>query len=218
MDYNFAIFDLDGTLTDSMPVWRKIEQDYVCSLIPKEHITKELIDSFYFMPYFDMLKVATSFSKIEYDTSKALDAVYKPMAKCYKDGSIKPKPYALEFLQFLNDSGVKCAIATATPRELCMPCIKNLRIDKYVEFVLSTDDVGISKHKPDIYLQCMKKLGAKRDNTMIFEDALYCCETLKKSGLRFTVIEDYSQAQDVDKLKMLGEQYIHDYSILIDKR
>ena len=91
-------------------------------------------------------------------------------------------------------------------------------MNKYVEFVLSTDDVGISKHNPDIYLQCMKKLGANRDNTMIFEDALYCCETLKKAGLRFTVIEDYSQAQDVDKLKILGEQYICDYSTLIDKR
>ena len=119
-----------------------------------------------------------------------------------------------EFLEKLKAEGVRCAIATATPTREASAVLDRLGLSQYFEFVLTTREVGKGKEYPDIFDISLERLGATKENTVVFEDALYSIETLKANGYRVCAIEDYCESEH-DKVKEISDMYIESYKELL---
>ena len=143
----------------------------------------------------------------------SLQEVYDMMYKFYST-VIDIKPHVIEFLNKLKNEGIKCAIATATPRREASTVLDRLGLSEYFEFILTTEEVGKGKEYPDIFDKSLEILGSTKENTFVFEDALYSIKTLKANGYKVCGIEDYCE-RNKDKVKELCDVYIETYKELL---
>ena len=215
MDYKYAIFDLDGTIFDSMFYWRNNIALYFLKskgyTIPKElekktfglyaDKTMELIC--------EELGITEKFEFPQDYREKVLRPAY--------ENDISAKPHAIEFLRLLKAKGVRICAATATARDLMMPALIRLGMDDIFEFLITTDEVGKSKNHSDIYDIALEKIGGNKENTAVFEDALYCVRTVSDSGYRLFAKDDPYSQKDREEIESRCEKYIEDYGQYINE-
>ncbi|MBQ7014769.1 MAG: HAD-IA family hydrolase [Clostridia bacterium] len=214
MNYKFAVFDLDGTLVESMKYWRGLPfaflyEKYGLKNFPEEEIESVIFSNLNYNESFRYLNQKYGYPKMRIYQQDIFDMMYK-----FYSTVIDIKPYVREFLDKLKNEGVKCAIATATPRRESSRVLERLGLSEYFEFILTVDEVGKSKFFPDIFDKCLERFGAKKENTMVFEDALYSIKTLKANGYKVCGIEDYCEKEH-DKVKELSDIYIVNYKELL---
>ena len=212
MRWKAAIFDWDGTLADSMWVWDHLLIDFLAGYgydTPEKvlndiaHMTvsqsSAYIESLYHLPM-----------TAEEICQEWTDMVYDRYAN-----DVKLKPGAKEYLAYLKEKGIKIALATACARELCEACMANNDVRKYMDVVTYADEVGRGKSDPAIYLETLRRLGARAEETMLFEDILTALKTGKKVGLSVTIVEDAGAAKEREILKQQADIYICDYYELL---
>lgn len=164
-----AIFDLDGTLLDSMKYWGEVVPKYLESKgLKMDARTQQDVDSMTLMQTSSYLKkkynLEDSEEKISIDTNLIIENDYK--------FNIPLKPYVRTFLDQMKKRNIKMCIATATDSHLVMYAIKRLRLEEYFEFIITTTEVGISKgESAKIFNDALLKLNTKKEKTYIFEDA-----------------------------------------------
>ncbi|MEG2406881.1 MAG: HAD family phosphatase [Clostridiales bacterium] len=176
-----AIFDLDGTLLDSMGMWRNVLPNYLKSLnITNGKEINELVEKLSFVQ-------AATYVSEKFDLGKTADEIYNEIEESivyqYKN-VIERKPYVLEYLEGLKNSGVHMCLATLTDGYMAELVTERLGIREYLDFILTVGEVGVGKHKPTIYLTCAEKFGFAVADCVVFEDAPYAIETAKKAGFQ----------------------------------
>ena len=119
--------------------------------------------------------------------------------------------YFIDFLEKLQQNGVKMGIATATGEAALIPLLKKYDMLRYFSSIYSTYTVGVSKNEPKIFDTVRKELGCKKEDTWIFEDALYAATTAKNNGYNVVGIYDPSEP-DANGLKNTADIYIHNYN------
>ncbi len=206
-----GIFDLDGTILNSMPVWVNLGADYLKSrnIVPPQNLR-------------DILKPLSLAQAAEYfqrefgitDTISEIITQINTMLEHAYFYAVEEKPGVVNFLEDLKASDVKMCIATATDKCLVEAALKRLNIIDYFDFIITCQCVGAGKDRPDIYLEALKKLGTKIHETIIFEDALYAVETAKKAGFIVAGVYDPSAQTDMEKIKELCDYYIEDFKLL----
>ncbi len=217
MDFKYAIFDLDGTLLESMVQWRFCEVNQMEKFLgyKLDEATKQELKM---MTYREMIEAVSKMSGKEYDFESNTEELHSEMKKLYVDGSVTLKPYAKEYLEHLKSKGVKICAATATPTDMCVPCLEKYDIYKYFDFIHTTAKTR-SKKFPDIFYACLESFGegADKSNTMVFEDACYSATTLYNNGFTFTALQDDSQTQsDLEFLKAHSYKFVDNLSQLMD--
>ena len=125
----------------------------------------------------------------------------------------EPKNDIIEFLEKLKSKGVKMGIATATGEPALEAVLEKFNMLHYFQEIYSTYTVGASKTEPKVYDVVLEKLGTEKQNTWVFEDALYAVKTAKKAGYNVVGIYDKSEPGQ-EELKQLVDIYIHNYSEL----
>lgn len=214
MDYKFAVFDLDGTLVESMKYWRGLpfaflNEKYGLKDFPEEAIEHVIFSNVNCNGDFKYLSEKYGYPEITVTLQEVFDMMYK-----FYSTVIDIKPYVREFLEKLKSAGVRCAIATATPQRESTKVLERLGLSEYFEFVLTTREVGKGKEYPDIFDISLERLGATKENTVVFEDALYSIKTLKANGYRVCGIEDYCESEK-EQVKELSDVYIESYKELL---
>lgn len=194
MNKKYAVFDMDGTLIDSMEIWSNLGLEYLRSVGVEEGlegIREEIApltmseSSVLFVERFQLQRDAESVAR---DMNNMMDEHYKqdiPLKKGIK-----------EYLEQLKASGVRMCVASATAEHLMKICLERLGILSYFEFILSCESLQTSKREPGIYLEAAKRLGAKPEEIAVYEDAKYAVETAKKAG--FYVVGVYDEAAKND--------------------
>ncbi len=215
MDYKYAVFDLDGTLLESMRIWRRKEallmQDFIGT-----KLDEEVLSHFETLMFRQAIVEAENICGKKFDKEHYLKILHEDIKTSYADGTITLKKNAKAFLQYLKAHGVKIGVATATPKELCVPCLKLHGIYDFFDCIFTVQEIGKSKTYPDIYERAMNELGGTKENTMFFEDARYCIETLSNNGFRYTVIQDDMQVAEIDLIKEFYDKpFVEDYATLI---
>ena len=206
-----AIFDLDGTLIDSMWFWEKLVDDYLLSvgIEPPEDlrdVLKELSlleGCFYMKDRFNMAK-----------TPEEINAEIEELLESYYADKFLLKPYVLETLEDFKSRKIKMCLATATEDKLVSKVFNRLRIGEYFDFIQTSNNTGIGKKDTRFFQLAIDRLSLNPEDIWVFEDALHCIVAAKKTGLNVVAIADNSALKDFDEIKKYADICIDDFSQL----
>lgn len=210
-----AIFDMDGTLLDSMRVWKRLTQGYLKQF--GLHITDE---EYAACEGFSQPQVAQYFAE-RYDLPGGAAGLMEGMDRLITaryETVAKPKDGVLPFLDGLRARGVKMAIATLTARRHAEKALRDRDMLGYFDFMLTIEDVGVSKYQPDIYLMSAGRLGLVPADCVVFEDAPYACTTAKKAGFRVCGVAEPAYAAGEAELRAASDIVVeHSFDELAGK-
>ena len=203
-----AIFDVDGTLLDSMFIWDTIGEAYLRSIgyEPRE----KLNEVFKNMSLFQ----AARYYRTEYGVTLSIDEIMNgvnAMLERYYRFEVSLKPGVAELLAQLQASGVKLCIATATDRYLVEAALERCGVLSCFGAIFTCNEVGHGKDEPDIFEEALRFLGTEKAETVVFDDALYAVRTAKEAGFPVAVIYD-SHEKNQEGLRALADFYIEDFS------
>ncbi len=211
-DIEAVIFDLDGTLVDSMWVWEQIDIQYLTErnlTAPKD--IKSQIEGMSFHEtaiYFkNQFKLNDSIEKIK-DT-------WNEMAFNKYKYEVPLKKGADSFLKYLKDNNIKIGIATSNCPELANEVLNSHNIKEYFDCIITCGEVNVSKPAPDVYLACADRMGVKYDKCLVFEDVPNGIRGGIAAGMKTCSLDDDFTKDVVDVKKSLADYYIKDYEELL---
>lgn len=209
MDKRFAIFDMDGTLVDSMVYWENLATEFLESK-GVQTISPDILEQIKPMT---MTESASLFIQ-EYALSGTAESVAAEMNAMMdehyrKDIPLKPGVHA--YLEALHNKGVVMCVASATAEDLMDACLTRLGVAQYFSFLLSCETVGAGKNRPDVYWESAKRLGAEPVEIAVYEDALYAAETAKSAGFYTVAVRDDSNQLHWETLTALTDGVILDW-------
>lgn len=205
-----AIFDVDGTLLDSMSIWDTIGEDYLRSIgyQPRENLNEVFKDM--------SLAQAARYYQTEYGVTlsieEIMDGVNSLLERFYREQA-QLKPGAGEFVRELSRRGVKLCIATATDRPLVEAALGRCGVLPYFGRIFTCTEAGHGKDEPDIFEAALRFLGTERSKTVVFEDALYAVQTAKKSGFRVAAVYDIHEKKQAE-VRRLADLYLENFERL----
>lgn len=210
MNITGAIFDFDGTLFDSMHVWKGIRFKFF-ELLGIE-LTPEDEEAFKGLFLRDSINLAIERFNLDKTYEEILEVIFEYIKGRYLTET-EPKNDIIDFLEMLKSKGVKMGIATATGESALIAVLEKYGMLHYFSAIYSTYTVGASKTEPKVYDVVLKELGTDKDTTWVFEDALYAAKTAKANGYNVVGIFDKSEP-NTEELKALADIYIHNYAEL----
>lgn len=215
MDKKYAIFDLDGTLVSSMEYWSNIVNEYISlnSLDYKFDISIMKKDNIYTMTLEELTKYLVEDIKVPFTIVEMLQGFDNLMEKHYIN-DIKLKDGVIEYLDKLYNNNVKMCVASSTNKDLIKICLKNKKIDKYFDFILSCREVGKGKTNPLIYNSCAERLGAKNNEIAVFEDSYSAMITAKNAGFYVVAVYDKMSDNRAEDAKKFADEFIDSFENL----
>ena len=204
MDKQFAIFDMDGTLIDSMIFWENLAAEYLTSKGIQE-IPANLLERIKPMT---MSESAALFRE-EFGLSGDPEAEMNAMMEAHYRNNIPLKPRVREYLRKLHDRGVQMCVASATAEHLMESCLTRLGVRGHFEFLLSCETVGTGKISPLVYHASAKRLKAMPQEIAVYEDALYAIQTAKAAGYYVVGVYDKSAADNWQAIAKTADEIIH---------
>lgn len=202
-----AIFDMDGTLLDSMPVWEHASERY---LEQKGIVVEEKLSEILFTM---SMGEGAKYVKEKYGLLEAVDVIIAGVNAVVYEGyekDVQPKPGVEKFLQQLKEAGIPMVVATSTDRPMAEMALKRTRLLPYFKKIFTCSEVGAGKSKPDIYVAAAECLGTKPEETWVFEDALYAIKTAKSAGFRTVGLYDAMSAKDQEQIRATADVYVEE--------
>ncbi len=211
MDKKYAIFDMDGTIIDSMGFWRGLTGEILEKYgIAEECITQEISDTIKPMTATESAKYFIDRFDIKTSPETIVEQINKTMADHYRN-DIPLKRGIREYLDKLKTAGVRMCVASATTPSLVDKCLTRLGVRTYFDFLISCEEVGAGKNKPDIYIEAAKRLGANPGDTAVYEDAIFAMETAKKSGFYLIGVYDKYSEDNWHEAKAVADELIESW-------
>lgn len=210
MNITGAIFDFDGTLFDSMHVWKGIR--YKMFELLGIELTPEDEELFRGLFLRESLTLAIERFNLNKSYEELLEILFDYIKGRYLSET-EPKNDIIDFLEKLKAKGVKMGIATATGESALTAVLEKYNMLHYFSAIYSTYTVGASKNEPKVYDVVLEAIGTDKETTWVFEDALYAAKTAKANGYNVVGIYDKSEPR-TDELKALADIYIRNYSEL----
>jgi 16S rRNA pseudouridine516 synthase len=202
------IFDLDGTLIDSMWIWKDIDNEYLkkYKIQTPLNFQKE-IDGLSFTEaaiYFkDFFHLTDSVEKIKKDWNSIAMNLYCTQVPLKKN--------AIKLLNYGKRNNLKMGIASSNSRELVDAVLKVLEIDSYFDTVVTSCEAKKGKPEPDVYLLAAKNLNVCCEKCLVFEDVIAGIKAGQSASMKVCAVEDaYSNNMKQEKIE-LADYYISDF-------
>lgn len=205
MNKSFAIFDMDGTLVDSMGYWRDLAREYL-SLHGISAPDPELMERIKPMTTLQSSALFIREFGLPGTPETVAGEINDMMDRHYRT-DIPLKKGVQAYLDKLRAQGVRMCVASATAPHLIEACLSRLGILEYFEFLISCDQVGQGKDRPDVYHAAADRLGATPEQIAVYEDALSAAQTAKSAGYYLVAVYD-GNGQPWEALKALADEYI----------
>ena len=203
-----CFFDMDGTIIDSMWMWKDIDIRFLGERgIELPGDLQKRIEGKSFSE-------TAVFFKEEFALSESLDeikSIWNDMAMEAYCNRVQLKEGVLEFLNELKAKGIRTGIATSNSYELAIGCLKALDVEKYFDTVVTGCCVGVGKPAPDIYLKCANDCQVNPNDCLVFEDVMAGIESGHNAGMKVcAVYDEYSRSTD-DLKKQTADYYINSF-------
>lgn len=202
-----AIFDVDGTLLDSMYIWHTIGEKYLESLgyIPEPNLNEKFKNMSIYQAacyYIEKYGIQKSTEQIIKEVNGMIEDYYRHIPL--------DKKGVKTLLATLKERGIKMCIASATDRYLIEYALDRLEMSAYFSEIFTCNGVGYGKDTPHIYLAAIEHLGLSKEEVVVFEDATYALRTVRDMGVTTVgIYDEYEQNQDV--VRLLSDYYLEDY-------
>ena len=203
-----AIFDLDGTLLDSMFIWDTIGEEYLRSLGKEPH--EDLKETFMTLTLEEAAEYYREHYGVTLSVKEIVDGVNAMVEQTYRT-KVTLKPGIAEYLAWLKENGVRMCVATVTDRYLVEETLERLGVRHYFSEIFTCAEVGFGKDKPVIYQKALEHLETEKRDTYVFEDMLFALNTGKTDGFPTVGVYDRHEAHQ-DDLKELADYYIFDFT------
>lgn len=209
-----VIFDLDGTVVDSMWMWKAIDIEYLAryghdcpSSLQREIEGMSFSETAaYFKEYFHLP-----------DTLEEIKQAWVEMSIEKYRHEVPLKKGAARFLQYLKNAGIKMGIATSNGREMVDAVMESLQLTTYFEVIKTACEVPAGKPAPDIYLAVASHLNTIPERCMVFEDVPAGIQAGKAAGMTVCAIEDDFSIPMREEKRRLADFYIDNYDELLDE-
>ena len=206
MNKPYAIFDMDGTLVDSMVYWKRLAEEFLHQK-GVQSVPAEILEQIRPMT---MTESAELFKQV-FHLEGAPENIAKEMnalMDLHYHRDIPLKSGVREYLEQLHQTGTKMCVASATAEPLMEACLNRLGVAQYFEFLLSCETVGVGKNRPDVYFAAAERLMAEPEEIAVYEDALYAAKTAKAAGFYVVGVFDESAAKHFEELKRVSDEVI----------
>lgn len=211
-DFDAAIFDMDGSLVDSMWMWKEIDRVYLGRFgIDLPDDLQEKIEGMSFTE-------TAHFFKEEFgipDDIETMKMEWNQMAYDTYRTSVPYKEGAEEFLKWCKVNGKKLGVATSNSRELVDNVGQVLGFDRYFEYILTACEAKKGKPAPDIYLAVAERLGVQPERCIVFEDIVAGIMAGKNAGMTVFAVEDEYSVDARERKRELADYYINDFRDLV---
>ncbi len=208
-----AIFDMDGTLIDSMHLW----DTRGTRLLESLGITPEpdIDDVVCTMSVADSSAYMIERYSLPYTAAELRSMINSCVEKGYREVCVKPR--TIELLEFLKSRGVHMRVASATDKKLVTGVLGRLNLLRFFEGILTCGEVGEGKTSPLIFEESLKLLGTQKNSTLVFEDAPYAVKTALNAGFPVVCVADTSAAAraGAEEMRQLCRWYIDDYGEIL---
>lgn len=211
MDKRYAIFDMDGTLVDSMGYWTGLAVEYLAGLGIRE-IPADLPGRLMSMTMAQGAALLIQTFGLAVDAQELVAQQNAVMAGHYRR-DIPLKPGVRAYLGALRARGVSMCVASATAEPLVEACLTRLGIREFFQFVLSCESLGVSKERPDIFHLAARRLGAEPGEVAVYEDALHAARTAKEAGYYLVAVYDESAQDRWEELQSLADEALPRWQI-----
>lgn len=202
-----AIFDVDGTLLDTMPIWTNSGATYLASLgIEAEEGLGDKLFAMTVDMGADYLKENYGLPMSREEIAKGINGVVE--GHYFEQADFKPG--ARELLERMKAVGIPMAIATSTEKYCIEAAFDRLGYKDYFDVILTCGQVGASKSNPKIFFEAVDVLGTPVENTWLFEDGLYSIKTAKAEGFKIVGVYDKVSEADQEEIKEYSDIYVKD--------
>ena len=211
-DAQAVIFDLDGTLVDSMWIWKSVDIDFFKERnveLPDD--LQGALDGMSFRETAVYMKNRFGFA----ETPEELMDIWNEMAHKKYQYEAPLKEGVLEFLKALKEKGIKVGIGSSNSEFLVRTVLQSHGVLEYFDSIHTANEVEKGKPAPDIYLLVAKDLQVAPEQCLVFEDIVQGIMAGKNAGMKTCAIYDYYSEFDDERKRTLADYYIKDYRELL---
>lgn len=204
-----VIFDLDGTLLDSLFAWEHSGTNFLRSqgITPPEGLDEQLSQ----MSLMDGARLVKEMYSMPQEPEEILRLTLEPIRRHYEE-DIPAKPGVPQTLRRLKEQGVKLCVATASDGDFARVALQRLGLLDLFDFVLTCDEVGVGKREPLVYEEALRRLGTEKARTLVAEDAPYALQTAHRAGFVTAAVADPHTSPDgVRQMVEQADFYVADY-------
>ncbi|MCD8355408.1 MAG: HAD family phosphatase [Clostridia bacterium] len=205
-----AIFDLDGTLLDSMPYWESVGMRFLQERDIPVPDPVELALQLKTMT----LPEAGAFFRRDFGVQDSVEDICTQINHMIEDDYHFRAPLKAgvrDMLEEMKQRGIRMCVASATNRMLVETALKRVGVLDYFQFILTCGDLNTSKNLPYIFDECARRLGTQRESTGVFEDSLHCVITASRAGYPVIGVYDASAASEETEIRELCRRYIREW-------
>ncbi len=205
------VFDVDGTLLDTMWMWADIGDRYLKAngRTPETNFSKLI----YSMTLNQFAQHIREHYRIDKEVETIIDEICEMVSDFYEYNA-EPKKGVPEFLEVLYKNNIPMTVATSSDKSYIQKAFKRLDMNKYFKAVFTCREEKTSKHEPDIYLKAAKALNCEPDKIYVFEDMLHAIKTAKNAGFKVAAVYDAEAEKDISEILEICDLFINDYSEL----
>lgn len=199
------IFDMDGTLLDSMGMWENLGSIYLIKkgINPPPDL-REVIEN-------KTLEESAQYFITHLGLEGTVKSIVKDFLKLISNNyrnELKLKPGMKELVLSEYESGSKMCILTTSDRDLAIAAMNRNGIGHCFKEVYTAQTLGMSKRTPNIFLKTCDLMGFRPESTTVYEDALYAAKSAKAAGCHLIAVYDHMNRNDWDAIKRLADEII----------
>ena len=204
-----VIFDIDGTLVDSMHVWTDIDDIF----LEKYHLEEpeNFHEGMEWKSYSETAQYFLDLFPELPHTKQELEDEWHEMAFEIYTKELQLKKGAYDFIVDMHKAGIKLGIATSNSRDLAEGLLMNTGVWQYLDAVWTSDEAKAGKPAPDVYLKVAESLGVKPERCLVFEDVPNGILAGINAGMKVCAVEDAFSKPQEERKKELADYYIQDY-------
>ncbi|MCQ2491567.1 MAG: HAD family phosphatase [Lachnospiraceae bacterium] len=205
MGKQLVIFDMDGTLIDSMPYWEKVGRTYL------NHLGCQVPDDFEKTIEAMTLQESAAYMKNLFGLSESIEEILKgsmetiAMAYAFE---IPPKPGMKQRVKMEKDAGNTLVILSNSEISCIHAAMKRTGMKRFFDAIYATDELGMRKDGPEIFEFVAKKHGFTMDNTHVYDDACHAIEAAKQAGCYVTAVYDATMKESWEHICQIADDTI----------